>query len=130
MEDKLKLFQLFKSDDVNNHWLAWEMCKGLGITFDEVFEWYINYSGRYEIEHVDDLFESFPGKIYLYMYPLFGLYINYKIDKSFIENDHHRHIIKMYVYKKYDRDTFWFNQGTELKEIIKQVKEKLGDKLK
>lgn len=116
-EDKLKLFQLFESDDINNHWLAWEMCKGLGITFDEIFEWYITYSKRYEIKHVNDLFESYPCKIYLYTYLFFGLSINFKIGKSFIENGHHEHAIKMFIYKRGEYNSMWFDQGTEMKDF-------------
>lgn len=39
MTDKEKVFKMFDSPDTSNHYVAWEICKGLGISLNEVFEY-------------------------------------------------------------------------------------------
>jgi 3-methyladenine DNA glycosylase AlkD len=52
MTDKEKVFRLFDSSDTTNHYLAWQLCKGLGISIDEVIDYKINTRRGWELDYV------------------------------------------------------------------------------
>lgn len=42
MTDKEKVFSMFDSPDTSNHYVAWQLCKGMGISIDEVIDYKLN----------------------------------------------------------------------------------------
>lgn len=42
MTEKEKVFRMFDSPDTSNHYVAWEICKGIDISIDEVIDYKLN----------------------------------------------------------------------------------------